>query len=291
MTLDQLIVFKEISKQGTLRRAAEILKRSQPAISTALKNLEADIGFQLYDRSHYRPTLTARGERFLAGVDDLLESQGALEQLAEDLRGDCEPKLRIALDSACPFELIIPRIQEAVAGFGGLELEFKFGVVTQSLDQVMKGEADLAIAPLITHLESLEARPLLKRRLIPAIHKRHLQAGESNISIAQLRKIPNIIVSSGQKDSPFGVPGLRGGKKLTVSNHAVKEQLIQMGLGWGRIPEERLESRPYADDLIAIRHRELPPVNLEIALLWKRGERLGRAARSVREKLEELAFI
>ncbi len=43
MTLDQLIVFKEISKQGTLRRAAEILKRSQPAVSTALKNLEADI--------------------------------------------------------------------------------------------------------------------------------------------------------------------------------------------------------------------------------------------------------
>ncbi|MEO5666684.1 MAG: LysR family transcriptional regulator [Bdellovibrionota bacterium] len=290
MTLDQILVFKEISKQGTLRAAAGILNRSQPAVSTALKNLEEQVGFQLFDRSGYRPALTAHGERFLHGVDLFLEAQKDLEELAQDLRGDCEPKLVIAIDSACPLDLVIPKIQDAVAPFKGLELEFKFGVVTQSVQQVLAGEADLAIAPLMTQLEALETRPLLKQRLIPAIHKRFLPKGQSKIELSELRKIPNIIVTSGQKDSPFGVPGLRSGKKLTVSNHAVKEQMILMGLGWGRIPEERLESRPYSEDLVAIRNKELPPVTLEIALLWKRGQRLGRAARKVREKLEELAL-
>jgi len=290
MTIDQLIVFKEISKQGAWRAAAEVLKLSQPALSTSLKRLEEDLGFQLYDRSPYRPVLTAQGERFLKGVDVFLESHSELRELAEDLRGDCEPKLRVALDSACPFELIIPKIQEAVADFGGLDLEFSFGVVTQSVQEVLDGVADLAIAPLMTHLEEIEYRPLMKRRLLPAIHKQHLPAGQTQIELPQLRKIPNIIVTSGNKDSPFGVPGLRGGKKLTVSNHAVKEQLILMGLGWGRIPEERLESRPYSEDLMPIRNKELPPVTLEIAMMWKRGERLGRAARRVREKLGELAI-
>jgi|GEM_PF-1991013 len=290
MTLDQLIVFKEISKAGTLRGAAEILKRSQPAISSSLKNLEDQLGFILLDRSTYRPALTSQGERFLRGVDMFLEAHKDLEELAEDLRGDCETRLRIALDSACPFELIIPKVQEAVAPFKSLELEFVFGVVTQSMDQVLAGEADLAIAPLITHFEALESRQLVKRRLVPAIHKQHVSPETGRIELGELRRIPNIIVTTGDKHSPFGVPGLRGGKKLTVSNHAVKEQLILMGLGWGRIPEERLESRPYADDLVAIRHKELAPVDLEIALLWRRGQRLGRAARMVCEKLGELSL-
>jgi DNA-binding transcriptional LysR family regulator len=159
------------------------------------------------------------------------------------------------------------------------------------VDQVLSGEADLAIAPLITHLENIETRPLLKRRLLPAIHKKHLEPGESEIPLARLRKIPNIIVTTGQKNSPFGVPGLRAGQKITVSNHAVKEQLILGGFGWGRVPEERLESQPYADDLLTIRHKQLPPVLLDIALIWKRGKRLGRAARTVVASLEELALI
>jgi DNA-binding transcriptional LysR family regulator len=198
--------------------------------------------------------------------------------------------LRVALDSACPFELIIPKIQEAVLPFGALELDFQFGVITQSLQAVLDDEAELAIAPLLSSHEELESRPLFKQTLLPSIHRSHLRNTKNHFELSELKRIPNIVVNSGQKSNPFGVPGLRGGKSLTVSNHAVKEQLILAGIGWGRIPQERLESRPYADELVPILRKELPPVLLEIAVIWKRGKRLGRAARAVRDKLDELAL-
>ncbi len=290
MTLDQILVFKEITKSGTLRAAAQALRRSQPAVSAALKNLEQDLGFQLLDRSGYRPELTPAGERLLKGVDTFLASYSELLELTDLLKGDCEPLLSVAIDSACPFEIIIPKIQEAVLPFPELELDLKFGVITQSVQSLLNDEVQLAIAPLFTPHQELDSRPLLVQKLIPAIHKRHLAVGKEGFELSELRAIPNIVVSSGQRDSPFGVPGLRGGKSLHVSNHAVKEQLILAGIGWGRVPRERLECQPYADELIPIRRKELPPVSLEIGVLWKREARLGRAAQAVRRKLEELAL-
>ncbi len=61
MTFEQLRVLHAIVSEGTFRRAAETLFKSQPALSTMMKNLEAEVGFELLSRDQYRPSLTAQG--------------------------------------------------------------------------------------------------------------------------------------------------------------------------------------------------------------------------------------
>lgn len=53
MNTDQLVVFTTISEKGTLRAAAEVLRRTQPAISASLKQLESQVGFELFSRETY----------------------------------------------------------------------------------------------------------------------------------------------------------------------------------------------------------------------------------------------
>ncbi|HVJ63719.1 MAG TPA: LysR family transcriptional regulator, partial [Bdellovibrionota bacterium] len=110
MNLDQLLVFKTIADKGTLRAAAETLGRTQPAISAALKQLESHLSFELFSRETYRPTLTARGQRMLESTRAVLESAQYWQEVADDLRGGCEPELIISIDSATPLELVIPKI-------------------------------------------------------------------------------------------------------------------------------------------------------------------------------------
>lgn len=281
MNIDQLIVFKEIAERGTLRAAAAAIKRTQPAVSASLKQLEAHLGFQLFNRDTYRPNLTAQGKTMLSATLDVLSSVDKWQEIADDLKGGSEPSLTISIDSAVPLEIIIPRIQSITDAQSALRLELKFGVVTQGLDDLLNGVAQLAVAPMLVPHENIEHEPILKRKLIPVLHRR-LTTKEFEVSAAALRKIPNIVVGSGNPKSQIGVPGLRGGKKIHVSNHAVKEQMIALGLGWGRVPEDTLTHNP---DLVPISLHELPKVDVEISVAWKKDAPLGPTARKVRESL------
>ena len=50
MTLDQIRVLSTIVQTGSFRGTAELLHRSQPTLSVAIRNLEREFGFELFDR-------------------------------------------------------------------------------------------------------------------------------------------------------------------------------------------------------------------------------------------------
>lgn len=284
MNIEQVIVFNEIIKQGTMRSAAESLHKSQPALSIALKNLEEELGFTLIDRNFYRPLLTEKGRLFLDKSQELLESVQSLKNYALELKGCEETRLRIAIDSAAPFEALIPRIQQCASDHPSLELEFSFGVLTQCVDQLINNQADLAIAPLFQPNNEINSEALLKLKLVCALHKKHCLNDEVP-ALSKLRSLPNIIVGSGNKDSPLSVPGLKGGKKFHVSNHAVKEQLILAGVGWGRISDERMKESSYADRLNIISHPQLAPIDVDIEIMWNHSKSLGPIGKKIKNDL------
>lgn len=286
MNIEQLSVFNRIATLRTMRAAAESLHKSQPALSASIKKLEEELGFELFNRSSYRPELTDKGLLFLERSKALLESFQELQTYARELSGSKETRLRIAIDSAAPFEALLPRIQNCTQAYPALELEFSFGVLTQCMDALVDGAADIAIAPLIHPHPDLQSHKLLQRRLVSSIHKKHCDLGDRP-SPQKLKKLPNIIVGSGNKNSLYGVPGLKGGKKIHVSNHAVKEQLILAGVGWGRIPEERLWEVPYSDRVVAIHNPQLQAVDVQIDLCWSKSRNLGPVGRKVRDDLIE----
>jgi DNA-binding transcriptional LysR family regulator len=63
-TIHQLQCFDAVVREGSFQAAAEKIRRAQPSISAAIKNLEAQLGIALLDRSGYRVGLTAAGRSF-----------------------------------------------------------------------------------------------------------------------------------------------------------------------------------------------------------------------------------
>jgi DNA-binding transcriptional LysR family regulator len=80
MTLQQLKYFIETVKHGSINKAAESLFIAQPSLSNALKELEAEIGQELFIRTPRGISLTTDGAEFLGYARQVVEQQSLLEQ-------------------------------------------------------------------------------------------------------------------------------------------------------------------------------------------------------------------
>src|SRR5688572_14730232 len=79
MTYDQLSAFLYVAREGSFTAASAALHKSQPAVSKLVRNLEQELGLQLFDRSAYRATLTEAGQRFYERERRAREHRGAAQ--------------------------------------------------------------------------------------------------------------------------------------------------------------------------------------------------------------------
>ncbi len=89
----------EVAKVGSINKASENLGMAQPNISRAIKDLEADFGITIFDRSAKGMTLTPEGREFVAQAQKILDQMNELERL---YRGEHpgRDKLSVALPRA-----------------------------------------------------------------------------------------------------------------------------------------------------------------------------------------------
>ncbi len=100
MNLMHLKCAIEIAKEGSLNKAAEKLFMAPPNLSRSLKELEADMGVAIFERSAKGVTLTPEGEEFIGYAKSLLKQ---FEQLENMYKGDenKKQKFSISVPRAC----------------------------------------------------------------------------------------------------------------------------------------------------------------------------------------------
>lgn len=94
---EALIAFVEAVASGSFSAAARKLGKSQSTISTAIANLEIDLGLILFDRNSRLPALTAEGQRVLIQVKEILAASERLDDLALRLSTKIEPRVSLVL--------------------------------------------------------------------------------------------------------------------------------------------------------------------------------------------------
>jgi len=90
MTFEQLRVLHAIVTEGTFRRAAQTLFKTQPALSNMMKKLEQEVGFEILSRHQYRPSLTAEGQVFYEKALLILNQMAQLSTLSRRITRYCQ---------------------------------------------------------------------------------------------------------------------------------------------------------------------------------------------------------
>jgi DNA-binding transcriptional LysR family regulator len=244
ITLHQLQCFEAVVSQGSFQAAAEKLLRSQPTISTSVKNLESQLQLTLLDRSGYRVTLTEAGRSFYERTRVFLHEMKRLRDHAAQLAMGEESELRVVIGDVSPLPETLGLLRRFFDGCPGTRLHLHFEAVSGPWERLFDGEADLIFHYVEKSDPRLEFVDLFTVRIIPVVAPNFLRFPISkSITPEQMRDyVQCVIRDTVTHSSPRDYYLVEGARSWTVSDQLMKKELILQGMGWGHMPRYLVES-------------------------------------------------
>ena len=273
MTYDQLSAFLRVATEGSFRAASASLHKSQPAVSKLVRNLEAELGVELFDRSAYRATLSDAGRLFFERAAALLESTEALRSFALELAGEAEPIVRLAVDAVAPLAAILRVLHAVQERFPAVRIELRTERLSGALEALRDEAADLAVATTLgLDTRTMEARRFASVRVLPLARADHpLARAGTPIPRALLREHAQIVLrDSAHGEASGSLNVLTGGLRWSVTDVAAKKEIIAAGMGWGGLPEHVVAPELAAGSLVALDVPEFEADALELFAVRRR---------------------
>lgn len=263
MTLEQLKTFHSIITTGSFRAASESLNRAQSAVSYAIRTLEDELEFPLFDRSQYRPVLTPMGRAFHQKTVEFLTQFEQLEQAAQYLKRGHEPVLRIGVSALFPLDRLSEVLCRLRGKFSDTEIKI-YQEVMSALELLESEKVDLALSAFPGENDKLVHASLFDVTLVNVCSPKHeLAKLKGKAKDTDLRLYPQIILRSTVESSRrAGI--INPSNTISVGEFLSKKTLIEQGVGWGSMPEHLVKEDIKRKDLV-ITHSATVVVPMQIA--------------------------
>jgi len=286
MTLDQFITLDAIVTFGSFRAAAEKLNKVQSAISYTVRTMEEELGFALFSRETYRPSLTKEGHAIYQKVQLILADMAEINQFAQHLTMGEEPIVAIDIAGTCPIEKVIPILQEISQKFPATQIKISSEVLgSESL--VLKDEVDVAITHVLQTDNQLEIIPWKHFMLAPVSATDHPLARENaTVHNSEVLKHFQVVVSSASSRTTSESHGVfQGCSTWVVGTFEAKRDLILANMGWGNMPLHLVQ--PYIDSgqMKFLNIPGLEPIKVALQLVRKRRQTHGPVVKKLWELL------
>jgi len=237
-TLLQLRCFDAVVGEGSFQAAADRLGRTHPTLFTAVKNLERQLGFALFDRDGYRVALSTAGRAFHARARVLLSEMGALSEEAEHLARGEESELSVVIGDLCPLREVLRLLRGFFDAYPATRLHLHFEAISGPWERLLEDEADL----ILHHIDKSDARiefiDLCTIEVVPVVAPELLAFPITDrIAPEQMRPYVQLVIRDTARQSrPRDYFLVEGARSWTVSDQLMKKELILQGMGWGHMP-------------------------------------------------------
>ncbi len=159
-TLRQIEAFIAVAEAHSFTVAASRLGLTAQAVSQLVAELEAVVGFRLFDRTTRKVALSSAGRDFLGSASTLLRHVRAADSAADDVRNRASGVVRVG----APLVLASTALPKAMRDYQKHKPKVVVRVrdvpVDQLVDRVADGDVDMAIGPDRHTGEQVRATPL-----------------------------------------------------------------------------------------------------------------------------------
>jgi DNA-binding transcriptional LysR family regulator len=199
MRTEQLDYFAAVTRLGSLRRAAEELHISQPALSETLRNLERELGVTLLDRKRSGASISVDGRELLPYVASVLDAVDRLTRAA-DQQHRSGRMVRLGTVNAATCAVLAPALRTFHQSHPTTPVEV---VPTQQADiqrALIEGGLDLGLVNLLEGDDlapDLAATPLLRGNVVVCMPADSRLAALDVVRADDLRTEPLIIMRAG----------------------------------------------------------------------------------------------
>ncbi|EJS77209.1 LysR family transcriptional regulator [Bacillus cereus] len=283
MDFRQLYYFKEIVKQGSISKAAEVLHIAQPPLSQLLKKLETDLGTTLIHRYRQKWELTETGEILYQYATQMLMQVQDVKQQIQEIEQGIGGTVSIGVSSTCSNMLI-----DYVSTFRNQYPHVKINIVTGNSEELLKKleqrEIDIALLLRLGNSEQYEMKVLKKQSttvIIPTSWA--ISFSSQHVTIEQIAQFPFIMLGAMEGLSfnetlfkAFDEHQLKPNVIIECKDISMVVALVSKGLGLSVIPKMDYTS-PFLEHITLL---ELEQFNfqLEPVIVKLKDQRISKAA-------------
>lgn len=270
MNVSQLrLVLEAIRQNFNLSGVASSLYISQPGVSRQIKDLEDELGVELFERRGKRLIgLTASGEVLVPVIDRILLDVRNLKQVADRFAIQDYGELRIG-STHTQARYVLPSVLQAFRQrFPKVRLILQQGTPTQIADWVASGEADVGVSTeALDRHRDLQAFPGREWRHCVVVPTAHPLAGCDTVSLAELASYPLVTYTEGFAgrcgiDAAFAAAELATDVVLTAIDADVIVTYVEAGFGVGIVADMAGDAAQRAGRLHRIDASHLFEVNV-----------------------------
>ena len=263
MTLQQLRYLIAVVEKGSMTEAAKSLFISQPSLSNAIKEVERNIGFRIFNRGRAGVTLTAKGMEFLGYARRVVQQMDALESKYGDSQ---DTKQRFCV-STQHYTFTANAFVELVKEHGHEKYDLMLNETQthQVIEDVRSRFSDLGVLYLSHANERVLSAEFTRNDVAfhqlfavsPHVFLRrgHPLTALGSITLEDLRPYPKLGFVQGRYESasyaedPFN--DIEADRTIRVSDRAAIENLM-IGLDGYTIATGILPNRLHGDDIVSL---------------------------------------
>ena len=295
MTLQQLTYLVTVAECGNITEAAEKLYISQPSLSTAIHNLEKEMGVVAFTRSNKGVIVTREGEQLLSFARMLLEQADIMKEHFG--KGTARmPKFSVSCQH---YSFAVNALVDVVKEYDADQYNFilRETQTGEIIDDVTNGKSELGIMYLSEHNEDVLSKMIKKNELIfeemyqakphVFLYKEHPLANKTSIDLKDLKPYPYLVFEQGDRNSFYFseefLSMLELPKNIQVRDRATLFNLV-IGLNGFTVSSGVIDQELNGENIIA------KPLNMDctmrIGIIKRKNVMLSRYAESYIDALK-----
>ncbi|HEY5718884.1 MAG TPA: HTH-type transcriptional regulator CysB [Gammaproteobacteria bacterium] len=259
MKLQQLRYIHEVTRHGlNVSATAESLFTSQPGISKQIRQLEDELGVEIFTRSgKHLVGLTAAGRQIVEMAAGILAAADNIKRAAADYVDDRRGSLSLATTHTQARYALPPVIEQFVARYPEVQLQLHQGTPMQIAQLAADGSVDFAIATeAMEHFEDLVMLPCYRWNRAIVMPCDHPLRALEPLTLEALAAYPLVTYVFGftgrsRLDEAFAGAGLTPRVVFTATDADVIKTYVRLGLGVGIIA--RMAYDPALDGDLCLR--------------------------------------
>ncbi len=209
MTLAQLRYAITVAGASSMNEAARKLFISQPSLSAAIKELEEEVGVELFKRTNRGISVTLEGEEFIGYARQVVEQYNLIES-KYILKENTKKKFGLSMQH---YTFAVKAFVEMVKQFGMDEYEFEIHETKtyDVIEDVKNCKSEIGILYLndfnkkvltkLFHESAVEFHELLKCHIYVYLWKGHPLASKEEITLEELEEYPCLSFDQGHNNS------------------------------------------------------------------------------------------
>ena len=292
MDINQLEVLIAVAREKSFSRAADLLGRTQPAVSQAIRRLEQEIGEKLFDRSSKDGTLTAAGELLVDYAKQMMNLRRAANTALREMRNLQSGKVTVSANEHTVF-CLLPVIEEFRRRHPLIKIEVQRGVASRIPEQITAREVELGVISFKPSDGSLRSVSVMNDELVLVVAPGHKFSGKSSVSVKDLGAesfiAHNALSPYRQKViETFNKYDTRLNISVELPSLEAIKRLVETGIGVALVPKLSAKSEIASGQLVGLSVREMK-LERKLNIVYRKNSELSHASQEFLKIAKEMA--